>query len=62
VAIARDPRQAAPLWGAYSGEAEDFMDMEVEVEVTAEDETPPAALETLQLRKDSNRTAKRALS
>ena len=62
VAIARDPRQAAPLWGAYVGEAEDFLDMEVEVEVTAEDETIPAALEILSPRTTSNRSAKRALS
>ena len=62
VAIARDPRQAAPLWGSYDGEAEDFLDMEVEVEVTAEDETIPAALEILSPRTNSNRSAKRALS
>ena len=36
--------------------------MEVAVEVTAEDEIPPAARDSLQPRTDSNRTAKRALS
>ena len=62
VAIARDPRQAAPLWGAYTGEAEDFLDMEVEVQVTAEDDAVPKALEILMPHLDSNRKAKRALS
>jgi len=62
VAIARDPRQAAPLWGSYDGEAEDFLDMEVEVEVSAEDDTVPAALEILSPRINRNRSAKRALS
>jgi transglutaminase-like putative cysteine protease len=36
VAIARDPKQALPLWGSWSGEAADYMGMDVEVEVTAE--------------------------
>ena len=39
VAITRDPRQATPLHGTWDGEAEDFLDMEVEVDVRAEDET-----------------------
>jgi transglutaminase-like putative cysteine protease len=38
VAIARDPRQALPLWGSWDGEAGDFLDMEVEVDVVCEDE------------------------
>jgi transglutaminase-like putative cysteine protease len=39
VAIARDPRQATPLHGTWAGEAGDFLDMEVEVDVRAENET-----------------------
>ncbi len=35
VAVARDPRQAVPLRGTYHGAPEDFLDMEVEVIVTA---------------------------
>ena len=62
VAIARDPRQAAPLWGSYAGAAEDFLDMEVEVTVSAEDETIPAAIPILTPRANGNRWAKRALS
>jgi transglutaminase-like putative cysteine protease len=41
VAIARDPRQALPLCGAWMGEASDFLKMDVEVEVRAEDEAAP---------------------
>jgi transglutaminase-like putative cysteine protease len=33
VAVVRDPRQAAPLTGAYLGAAEDFVGMEVAVDV-----------------------------
>jgi transglutaminase-like putative cysteine protease len=40
VAIARDPRQALPLWGSWSGDADDFSGMDVEVDVVAEPETP----------------------
>ena len=35
VAVARDPRQAVPLRGTYEGAPEDFIEMEVEVVVTA---------------------------
>ena len=42
VAIARDPRQALPLFGTWDGEAEDYLGMDVEVEVTSE-EDPIAA-------------------
>jgi transglutaminase-like putative cysteine protease len=35
VGVARDPRQAIPLQGSYRGAAADFIEMEVEVEVTA---------------------------
>jgi transglutaminase-like putative cysteine protease len=34
VAVARDPRQAVPLQGSFNGDAEDFLDMTVEVVVT----------------------------
>jgi len=33
VAVVRDPRQAAPLTGSYIGAAEDFIGMEVAVDV-----------------------------
>ena len=35
VGVARDPKQAIPLQGSYRGEASDFVDMTVEVEVIA---------------------------
>ena len=35
VAVARDPRQAIPLYGSYRGYASDFIDMQVTVRVTA---------------------------
>jgi transglutaminase-like putative cysteine protease len=38
VAIARDPRQATPLYGSWSGQAADFLDMEVEVDVTSDED------------------------
>ncbi|MGV3548688.1 transglutaminase family protein [Rhizobium sp.] len=34
VAVARDPRQAVPLTGSYDGGAEDYLDMDVQVNVT----------------------------
>jgi transglutaminase-like putative cysteine protease len=39
VAIARDPRQAAPLHGTWYGAPGDFLDMEVEVDVRTENDT-----------------------
>lgn len=51
VAVARDPRQAIPLTGSYSGAAKDFVDMSVQVNVTTEiddgdfNENPPQAME-----------------
>jgi transglutaminase-like putative cysteine protease len=46
VAIARDPRQAVPLHGTWSGAPSDYLGMEVEVEVRGENSTsmqhPPA--------------------
>ena len=44
VAITRDPRQAAPLCGSYDGEAEDFLGMDVEVDVDVEREDAPMRL------------------
>ncbi len=38
VAITRDPRQATPLHGTWTGEASDFLGMEVSVEVRTERE------------------------
>ena len=35
VAVARDPTQAVPLSGTYQGGADDFVDLDVSVEVTA---------------------------
>jgi transglutaminase-like putative cysteine protease len=40
VGVARDPKQAVPLQGAYSGAASDFIDMTVEVKVTKAGEGP----------------------
>ncbi|MET0651121.1 MAG: transglutaminase family protein, partial [Hyphomicrobiaceae bacterium] len=36
VAVARDPSQAVPLWGAYFGTANDFAGMAVDVRVRSE--------------------------
>jgi len=36
IAVARDARQAAPLVGSFTGAADDFISMQVSVEVTAE--------------------------
>jgi hypothetical protein len=36
VAVARDPSQAVPLWGAYFGTANDFVGMAVEVRVRSD--------------------------
>ena len=44
VAITRDPRQAAPLCGSYDGEADDFLGMDVEVDVDVEREDAPMRL------------------
>ncbi len=44
VAVVRDPAQAVPVSGSYSGEAEDFLRMEVEVELTAAAPGAPAVL------------------
>jgi transglutaminase-like putative cysteine protease len=38
VAVARDPRQAVPISGTWTGFPSDYLDMTVEVEVTAERE------------------------
>ncbi|TPE52532.1 transglutaminase family protein [Amaricoccus solimangrovi] len=44
VAVARDPSQAIPLSGTYTGAAEDFLEMEVGVQVTTE----PGALQPIE--------------
>lgn len=36
VGVARDPKQAIPLWGSYDGEASDFESMSVQVNVTTD--------------------------
>lgn len=41
VAVVRDPTQAAPLSGTYTGAAEDFVGIEVDVQVTRRDPTTP---------------------
>jgi transglutaminase-like putative cysteine protease len=35
IAVARDPRQAVPLSGTWTGEPSDFLEMSVEVNVTS---------------------------
>jgi transglutaminase-like putative cysteine protease len=42
VAVARDPRQAVPISGTWTGFPSDHLGMTVEVEVTAESEAAPA--------------------
>jgi transglutaminase-like putative cysteine protease len=42
VAVVRDPRQAVPLSGSWTGRASDLLGMTVEVGVTSEGETAPA--------------------
>jgi transglutaminase-like putative cysteine protease len=39
VAVGRDPRQAIPLTGSFDGDAEDFEDMSVQVNVTTEEKS-----------------------
>jgi len=50
VAIARDPRQALPLSGGWTGETGDYLGMDVEVEVLSEHDHAgaPAARPTSQ--------------
>ncbi len=36
VAIAREPRQAIPLWGSYVGDASDHLEMKVKIRVVSE--------------------------
>jgi transglutaminase-like putative cysteine protease len=42
VAITRDPRQATPLHGTWDGEAGDYLGMDVEVEVTSQEDPAPS--------------------
>jgi transglutaminase-like putative cysteine protease len=51
VAIARDPRQATPLHGTWSGLASDYLGMDVTVDVAVEDDAaaqPPPLLRVAQ--------------
>jgi transglutaminase-like putative cysteine protease len=43
VAVAREPGQAMPISGAFSGDADDYIDMSVEVSVSAAGSLPDAA-------------------
>ncbi len=43
VAVARDPSQAAPLTGSFTGPADAYLGMEVVVEVSVEEPVVPAA-------------------
>ena len=43
VAVVRDPRQAVPISGTWTGFPSDFIDMTVDVSVIPENETPPEA-------------------
>ena len=43
VAVARDPVQASPISGYWDGDAEDFLDLTVEVELNDRTETSRAA-------------------
>ena len=36
VAIAREPRQAVPLWGSYTGKSSDHLEMKVNIRVVSE--------------------------
>jgi transglutaminase-like putative cysteine protease len=36
VAVTRDPKQAIPLAGSFTGKTDDYLGMEVQVEITAE--------------------------
>jgi len=42
VAVAREPSQAMPIAGTYQGDPDDFIEMEVVVEVRSVDVPPPA--------------------
>jgi transglutaminase-like putative cysteine protease len=45
VAVARDPSQAVPLSGSYFGDADNFLDMTVDIQVRSEDATDTHAPE-----------------
>lgn len=42
VAVARDPIQAVPVWGTFSGLAADSLGMSVDVQITSEESAAPA--------------------
>jgi transglutaminase-like putative cysteine protease len=47
VAVTRDPSQAIPITGSYTGSAADFLGMTVEVMVTAEQQATPSDAPTV---------------
>jgi transglutaminase-like putative cysteine protease len=47
VAVARDPRQAIPLSGSYDGSADDYLDMNIQVNVTTEGQVDEATGATI---------------
>lgn len=48
VAVARDPRQAMPLRGAWTGLPSDYLGMDVDVDVRAEDDLAPLVSRSLE--------------
>jgi transglutaminase-like putative cysteine protease len=56
VAIARDPRQALPLSGSWSGEASDYLGMDVEVDVLSDDDAPLPKIDRM-IRKPARKTS-----
>ena len=51
VAVVADPRLALPLWGTWDGDADDYVGMDVEVDLTLEDAVaaqPPFPLRVAQ--------------
>ena len=45
VAIARDPRQALPLFGSWAGDADDYLGMDVEVDVVSDEDPVGSAVD-----------------
>ena len=57
VAVARDPQQAVPIWGTYTGFKSDALPMHVEVQIT--EESPGAQHGTPIQPKDARRASNR---
>jgi transglutaminase-like putative cysteine protease len=49
VAVARDPRQAIPLWGTWYGDASDYIGMTTEVQVTSAGDAAAASGDPVRL-------------